>query len=89
MKKHVKVLLAVAAIGLAGCRAQEGAKVSTPGLPPQAIADIVVVELNSANNTIDALGNDIDQSGTGLTITAVSVDQSLPPMAGAVSTTDG
>ena len=89
MKKHVKVLLAVAAIGLAGCRAQEGAKVSTPGLPPQAIADIVVVELNSANNTIDALGNDIDQSGTGLTITAVSVDQTLPPMAGAVATTDG
>jgi hypothetical protein len=87
--KHLEILLAVAAIGLAGCRAQEGAKQLEPGLPPQAIGDVVVVELNSAGNSIDALANDIDQSGTGLTITSVAVDQTLPAMAGAVATTDG
>lgn len=87
--KHLRILLAVAAIGLAGCRAQEGTQAATPGLPPQAIGDVVVVELNSAGNTIDALANDIDQSGTGLTITGVAIGQTLPPAAGVAATTDG
>ena len=86
---HLKILLTVVAIGLAGCRAQEGKAVVTPGLAPQAIGDVVVVALDSANNTIAALNNDIDQSGTGLTITDVQVNQTLPPMAGAVATTNG
>lgn len=89
--KQLKILLAVAAIGLAGCRAQEGgpAGTTTPGLPPQAIGDVAVVALNSVSNSIAALDNDVDQSGTGLTITGVTVDQTVPPMAGAVATTDG
>jgi Bacterial Ig domain len=88
--KHIQVLLALAAIGLAGCRAQEGTpRVAQPGLPPTAIADVAVVALNSANNSIAALANDVDQSGTGLTITTVQVDQTVPPMAGTVVTTDG
>jgi hypothetical protein len=87
--KYLRILLSVAAVVMAGCSAQEGAKAVAPGLAPQALSDIVVVELNSANNPIAALLNDIDQSGTGLTITAVQVDQVLPATAGAVATTDG
>jgi hypothetical protein len=79
-----------AAIALAGCQAQEGLPPAGQiGQSPQAIVDIVVVESNSLNNSIAALGNDIDPSGTGLTITAVSVDQTLPPIGGAVASTDG
>jgi hypothetical protein len=88
--KPIRILFALALVAIAGCRAQEGV-VAAPqsGAPPQAMADIVVVEINSLNNSIAALGNDIDASGTGLTITGVMVDQVLPPMAGAMATTDG
>ena len=87
-----QILLVVAALAIVGCQAQQGSPLAGAiplGLPPQAIADIVVVETNSLNNSIAALGNDIDQSGTGLTITAVMVDQTLPPAGGAAATTDG
>ena len=82
-------LLVLATLGLAACRAQEGVPVAIPGVAPTAVPDTAVVELDSANNSIAALLNDIDLSGTGLTITGVLVDQTLPPMAGAVATTDG
>jgi hypothetical protein len=89
--KKIRILLAVAVLVVAGCRAQEGAPrvAAQPGLPPQAIADVVVVELNSLNNIIAPLGNDVDQSGTGLAITAVTVDQVIPATGGSVVSTDG
>jgi hypothetical protein len=86
---NLRTLLVLAVLGLAACRAQEGVPVAIPGPAPTAVPDAVVVELDSVNNSIAALLNDIDLSGTGLTITGVVVDQTLPPMAGAVATTDG
>jgi hypothetical protein len=92
---NIRILLALVAIAVAGCRAQEGAPAAavaptpTPGVAPLAVPDVVVVEINSLANPIAALGNDIDVSGTGLTITGVIVDQTLPPMAGAAASTDG
>ncbi len=87
---RTRILVAAVALGIVGCEAQEGVPaVTTPGLPPVAIADIAMVETDSTNNPIAALANDIDLSGTGLTITAVTVDQTLPPMAGAIATTNG
>jgi hypothetical protein len=88
--KWVQAVLVVAVAGMTGCRAQGSAPAAPQaGLPPQAINDIVLVETNSANNSIQALANDIDRSGTGLVITGVVVDQVLPPAAGAVAATDG
>ena len=90
MVKQIAFSLFVASMAaLSGCKAQGGVAASVAGLPPQAIVDIVVVEPNSTNNTIAALGNDIDQSGTGLTITAVAVDQVVPPVGTAAASTDG
>ena len=87
--KQIQVVLAVVAVAIAGCKAQEGGLGSVAGLPPQAIADIVVVETNSSNNSIAALLNDVDQSATGLTLTSVQVDQVVPATAGSVVSTDG
>jgi hypothetical protein len=88
--KPFRILLLAATAATAGCVAQEGTPgAGQPGLPPVAIADIVSVETDSLNNSIAALTNDIDLSGTGLTITAVMVDQTLPPMAGAAASTNG
>jgi hypothetical protein len=87
--KQMGLALALAAAALAGCRAQEGVPGTTPGPAPTAVPDAVVVELDSANNSIAALLNDIDLSGTGLTITGVLVDQTLPATPGAVATTNG
>jgi hypothetical protein len=82
----VPALLIGAAVALAGCKAQQGPAGVTPGAAPQAVADVIVVETNSLNNSIDALANDL---GAGLVITAVMVDQVVPPVAGAVATTNG
>lgn len=89
--KQIQIVLAVAVLGVAGCQAQEGAPraASQLGLPPQAIADVVVVETNSLNNSIAPLGNDVDQSGTGLAVTAVTVNQVIPAAGGAAVSTDG
>ncbi len=88
--RQFRILLAVATAALAGCMAQEGAPgAPQPGLTPTAVPDVVVVQTDSTNNPITALANDIDLSGTGLTITSVTVDQTLPPLAGAVATTNG
>jgi len=88
--KQVRMLLVAATAAVAGCMAQEGTPgAAQPGLPPVAIADVVVVETNSLNNSITALANDIDLSGTGLTITAVTVDQVLPPGGVAMASTNG
>jgi hypothetical protein len=95
MRKVMWLIAALAAPALlVGCSAQEGlqpvpAAVVAPGTAPLAIADIAVVETDSQNNSITALDNDIDLSGTGLTITAVLVDQVLPAAAGTVATTNG
>ena len=87
---QIQILLVVAATAIAGCKAQEGPPVTVqPGLPPVALADIVVVETGSANNSIAALVNDIDLSGTGLTITTVTVDQTLPPAGASAVSTNG
>jgi hypothetical protein len=82
------------ALGLAGCKAQGGvtALVIAPpqaGPAPQALPDVAVVSSNSLNNDLAPLVNDVDLSGTGLTITAVQIDQVLPAAAGSVATTDG
>ena len=87
---RTRILVVAFALGIVGCEAQEGLPaVTTPGLPPTAVPDVVVVQTDSTNNPINALNNDIDLSGTGLTITTVTVDQTLPPMAGATATTNG
>lgn len=81
-----------ALVALAGCRAQDGATaaaVGPPAPPPRAIADLALVETNSQANIIDALLNDIDGSGTGLTITAVQVYQTVPAATGSVASSDG
>jgi hypothetical protein len=88
--RQFRILLAAATAAVAGCVAQEGAPGAIqPGLPPTAVPDVVVVQTDSTNNPINALANDIDLSGTGLTITSVTVDQTLPPLAGATATTNG
>jgi hypothetical protein len=89
--KKVRILLVVAAVVIAGCQAQEGVPQAAvqPGLPPTAVPDVVVVQTDSTNNPIAALANDIDLSGTGLTITSVTVDQTLPPLGVATATTNG
>lgn len=53
--------------------------VSALSLPPIAVADLVTVNQDSAPINIAALGNDIDVSGTGLTITSVDAITTLPP----------
>lgn len=86
------VSLLGAVLALAGCKAQEGAaEVPGGGLnaPPQAIADVAMVEMDTTANPIDVLANDLDPSGEGLTVTAVSVDLSVPPLDGSSVSTDG
>jgi hypothetical protein len=88
----VLALLLAGLLALPGCKA--GGVPNVPGNPgagpaPLALPDVLTVEMNSLNNVIPALSNDIDLSGTGLTITAVSVTQTLPQAAGAVASTGG
>jgi len=91
MRKNLLLAAAlVAPTMLSGCIAQEGVPVpGQAGFPPLAVADVAMVETDSLNNSLAALANDIDLSGTGLTITLVTVDQVLPPAAGATASTDG
>src|SRR5690242_8689180 len=91
MYKQILTALSVMSFMLlAGCLKAQGS-VAPPllALPPQAIVDVATVVTNSTNNTIDVLANDIDTTGTGLTITSVAVDLTVPPMPGATATTDG
>ena len=91
-QKALPVFALVALIALSGCRAQEGAAAAalTPSAtPPRAITDIALVETNSQNNAIAPLLNDVDESGTGLTITAVQVYQTVPAASGSVVSTNG
>src|SRR5882762_8385961 len=84
-----KIAVSATLVFLAGCQAQGSNPSALPGLPPQAIVDVATVTTNSLGNTLAALANDVDTSGTGLTITAVSVDQTLPPATGATASTNG
>lgn len=59
------------------------------GTPPLAIADAVLLSTNSAGATIAVLANDIDTTGTGLTVTAVNRLAALPPTTADSFDTDG
>jgi large repetitive protein len=61
-----------------------------PGqLPPVALPDVAAVAPNSSDNVLDVLANDLDASGTGLTITGVTIELSVPAAMGASASTDG
>lgn len=57
--------------------------------PPLAVADAATIAADSVGNSIAVLANDIDASGSGLTVTAVSELVSLPPASGASVSSDG
>ncbi|MFA5940057.1 MAG: Ig-like domain-containing protein [Sinimarinibacterium sp.] len=59
------------------------------GIPPFAIADAALVSTNSTGTAISVLTNDIDASGTGLTVTAVERLAAVPPTAADTLDTDG
>lgn len=59
------------------------------GTPPFAIADAALVSTNSAAADIAVLANDVDTSGTGLTVTAVERVAAVPPTSADTVSTDG
>ena len=63
--------------------------VSAVVAPPVPLPDLAVVAFESSNNTINALSNDVDLAGGGLTISAVSSLNSLPTGNTGVVSTDG
>ncbi|TJY62806.1 tandem-95 repeat protein [Sinimarinibacterium sp. CAU 1509] len=63
--------------------------VSSLPLPPITVADIANVAQDSGATSIDVLANDLDASGTGLTITAVASLTQLPPGTPSTIGTDG
>lgn len=54
-------------------------------LPPVALPDLASVVQDSAATSIDVLVNDLDLSGSGLSLTAASVVTALPPSAPSLS----
>ena len=48
-------------------------------LPPAALPDAATVTQDSGATDIDVLANDVDFAGGGLTLTAATVNTSLPP----------
>lgn len=58
-------------------------------VPPVALPDVAVVTPDSSNNVISALTNDVDLSGTNLTIDSVSSVLTVPVGAISTITTDG
>jgi hypothetical protein len=63
--------------------------VSSLPLPPVTVADVANVAQDSGATSIDVLANDLDASGTGLTITAVASLSQLPPGSPSTIGTDG
>ena len=57
--------------------------------PPVALPDLAVVLPDSTSNIIDALANDVDLSGTGLSLDSVASVLTVPPTAGGTVSTDG
>ncbi|MDD9892684.1 MAG: Ig-like domain-containing protein [Gammaproteobacteria bacterium] len=58
-------------------------------VPPVALPDVAIVQPDTTNNSIDALANDVDLSGTNLSITSATSVATVPVGAVSTITTDG